>query len=181
MKRTALIILALVVLVLLTACQKKVATYTITMQDGTPYTVNTSAKTVFDGMYTYAYEFYGNSENYTLTLTYPDSSTYSYRMQAGVLVGYGAAFDGASGYAEPDILKEALSQAAPSKRTPERTAIIIVLILAGAITLAAPRFAWFIGYGWRFKDSEPGESTLIINRIGGAIAIIAGIAMIIFK
>lgn len=89
MKRTALIILALVVLVLLTACQKKVATYTITMQDGTPYTVNTSAKTVFDGMYTYAYEFYGNSENYTLTLTYPDSSTYSYRMQAGALVGYG--------------------------------------------------------------------------------------------
>ena len=63
MKRTAPIILALVVLVLLTACQKKVATYTITMQDGTPYTVNTSAKTVFDGMYTYAYEFYGNSEN----------------------------------------------------------------------------------------------------------------------
>lgn len=51
----------------------------------------------------------------------------------------------------------------------------IILILTGAIHIAAPRGMWYISYGWRYKNAEPSDMALFVERAGGIFAIIIGV------
>lgn len=54
----------------------------------------------------------------------------------------------------------------------------ILLILLGIANAAAPRVMWRINYGWRYKDAEPSNTALLVSRVGGVIAIAAGIVFL---
>lgn len=57
--------------------------------------------------------------------------------------------------------------------------IAVIVIILGIIELASPQTAWYLSYGWRYKNAEPSEAALIIERIGGVIGIILGIILLI--
>jgi hypothetical protein len=51
----------------------------------------------------------------------------------------------------------------------------ILFILFGALNVLFPKAAWYMKYGWQFKNAEPSQAALIAARVGGIIAIIIGI------
>ena len=57
-------------------------------------------------------------------------------------------------------------------------AVGVILIAYGILSVASPKFAWKINYGWKFKDAEPSDGILIANRILGAIMAVIGVVMV---
>ena len=57
--------------------------------------------------------------------------------------------------------------------------LAILLIAAGAFNAAKPRTAWYLGYGWRFKDAEPSELALGVERMVGVVVLIIGVIMLL--
>ena len=49
----------------------------------------------------------------------------------------------------------------------------------GIFNAAAPRAAWYLSYGWRYKDAEPSDAALVVARLGGAAAITAGVILLL--
>lgn len=47
-----------------------------------------------------------------------------------------------------------------------------IALIIGIGTTASPKTAWYLRYGWRFKDAEPSEASLMLNRVGGVVTII---------
>jgi hypothetical protein len=54
-----------------------------------------------------------------------------------------------------------------------------VLIVLGVITVASPYAAWYLSIGWKFKDAEPSEAALFMHRLGGVIATIVGLVLLV--
>ena len=53
----------------------------------------------------------------------------------------------------------------------------LLAIAVGIFNLAVPRTAWYLSYGWRFKDAEPSDAALALGRLGGGIAVFAGLLL----
>lgn len=51
----------------------------------------------------------------------------------------------------------------------------VILLVIGIVNTAAPRFAWYLKDGWKFKDAEPSDDAISLTRAGGIIAIIIGL------
>lgn len=49
-----------------------------------------------------------------------------------------------------------------------------LLLAVGIFNTAAPQTAWWLEYGWRFKDAEPSDLALGANRILGVVLIFIG-------
>ena len=58
------------------------------------------------------------------------------------------------------------------------TLIPILFVILGVVGLFFPRFTWYMGIGWQFKNAEPSTAALISARIGGIISIVAGIFLL---
>lgn len=54
---------------------------------------------------------------------------------------------------------------------PEIVACILIAIIA-LICAIAPRFVWYIRYGWHFDNAEPSDNTLIVTRIVGIVVLV---------
>lgn len=48
-----------------------------------------------------------------------------------------------------------------------------LLLVAGIISLIAPKEMWHLTKGWQFKDAEPSDEALVYMRVVGGIEIIA--------
>jgi hypothetical protein len=55
----------------------------------------------------------------------------------------------------------------------------IIFIIVGALNVIYPRAAWYMKYGWQFKNAEPSDAAIIMIRIGGIIAIVIGIFILV--
>ena len=191
MKRTiSVFALLLAAAMLLAGCKKEPlpAVYTV-YSYGAPYTIDTQSRTISDGTYTYGYEYAASGRS--VSFTYPDGNVYSAGIQSANSSGAGglsagsvsADYDYSSGYTDPLSLCYALT----SPRETERAAssgsnhpfVALLLCGVGIFNLAAPKASWYLSYGWRFKDAEPSDAYMAIARIGGAIALVIGIIMLI--
>ncbi|NWL88877.1 MULTISPECIES: DUF6199 family natural product biosynthesis protein [unclassified Paenibacillus] len=57
--------------------------------------------------------------------------------------------------------------------------IIAVLCIAlGAMSALFPGSAWYLSYGWRYRDHAPSQAALVTQRIGGILLSLIGLAMI---
>ena len=45
--------------------------------------------------------------------------------------------------------------------------------------MLAPRAAWYLSVGWKLRDAEPSDTYLIMNRLGGGLAIFVAIILFI--
>ena len=54
----------------------------------------------------------------------------------------------------------------------------VIAIILGIISLVSPETAWYLSYGWRYKNAEPSDVALIMERIGGGVGILLGIVIL---
>ena len=190
MKRTiSVFALLLAAAMLLAGCKKEPLPMVYTVYSyGAPYTIDTEGRTISDGTYTYGYEYAASGSS--VSFTYPDGNVYSAGIQSANSSGAGglsagsvsADYDYSSGYTDPLSLCYALA----SPREPKGAAssganplLALLLCCVGIFNLAAPKASWYLSYGWRFKDAEPSDAYMALARIGGGIAVVIGVIMLI--
>lgn len=142
--------------------------------DGARYTVDTQNKTVASGGETYRYEIDGA----TTTITYPDGESYWWtRTEMG---GYGGWSDGydADRYVSGGVLLAALEAGQPEEHSGTNFVLIVVVIAVGLFNVLAPGKAWYLSYGWMYRNAEPSDSALAMIRIGGAALLAAAVFLI---
>ena len=54
----------------------------------------------------------------------------------------------------------------------------LVLIVTGLADAISPNTAWYLSYGWRFKNAEPSEAALVFGRIFGIFCVILGLILL---
>lgn len=186
MKRTiSVLALIFAAIMLLAGCKKEPLPTVYTVYSyGAPYTIDTQGRTISDGTYTYGYEYAASGSS--VSFTYPDGNVYSAGIQSAsssVRAGtISADYDYNSGYTDPLSLCYALASPRETEKAASSGAnplLALLLCAVGIFNLAAPKASWFLSYGWRFKDAEPSDAYMALARIGGAIALVIGIIMLI--
>ena len=160
-------------LLLLCACGGEEATRTYTVERyGRTYTVDQEARTVTYQGVTYSFAISSG----TVTFTAPDGSTaYWHETEQ---VGSGGWSDGWDESVHPGDLSDALTHGPGHSRDRSGSPLAgLVLIAVGAFNTLAPSTAWYLSYGWKFKDAEPSEAALGLGRAGGVISILLGLVL----
>ncbi len=181
-KRKVFSVLFLAMLLLaLCSCSHAPMLYTIE-RSGVSYEVNKESNTISDGTNLYSYTFSGNNEDYDVTITYPDGSTYWWEMSGHTGSGGWSDDYDPEQYADGDILTEVLLAEAPKapKHSGGEFFAVALLFALGLFYIVAPKIAWYLGYGWRYKDAEPSDLAIGFSRFGGVVAIIIA-AILLFE
>ncbi len=133
--------------------------------------VDKAARTISTNGQIYQYELNGNKT----TIYYPNGANYwwvsSENMGQG---GYSDNYDTET-YVDGMDLIEIIERTTENKIFQGNPLLAIILIIMGVFNTAAPSLSWYIGYGWRFKNAEPSDSVLVLNRIVGIVLIFAGV------
>ena len=180
MRKISIFILITVLLLTSCACSSSSsapppAIYTVEV-DGETLTVDTKKHTISDGTDIYDYKIFNNTTDYAVTITYPNGATWRESSTSA---------SGSFGYDEfrylpGDTLVAALkgSEIQQPPASSKNIFAIILLLALGAFLLIAPYRVWYIGYGWRFKNAEPSDLALGLNRACGVILLIIAVVMI---
>ena len=181
MKKIILLLMSIVMMISVCACSSDVdTTYTVT-KNGTDYVVDAENCTIFDDENVYQYTFSKSSSGYNVKITYPDGSFYSYNKEisGSISTGSGSWSDDydEERYIDGQILCDLLIDHEPKDSKSVNPVLILVLIGVGIFFLAFPRAAWFLEYGWRYKDVEPSDVALGFQRAGGVFLIIFAVIM----
>lgn len=176
MKKLLAVLLGLALALTLCACSDS---YT-EIKNGVSYFVDPDAKTISDGTHTYRYTLSGDTDNYSIRITYPNGATYSWQV-SGVFGhgGWSSDYDPEL-YADGGILCEVLEAAVPDKHAMGRSAVAVILLILGFINVRSPRTTWHWSHGWRYKDAEPSDAALTANQVAGVFAILAALWMFFF-
>lgn len=146
------------------------------------FTVDTENSTISDETNLYRYDLSKSSSGYHITITYPDNSTYwldaqYHEIATSLQSGWSDNYD-AERYVAGDTLCDVLEEEMPTQSKSKNIFVILLLIIIGIINIASPHTAWYLEYGWRFKDAEPSNWALIANRCGGILVLAIAIVMI---
>lgn len=178
MKRIRLFLLLALIAVLFLGCAAAPVTYTV-LHNGTEYTVNTELGTISDDLYTYQYEIEDSGSRRSVTIAYPDGATYYCTYSENGSVGGWSNDYAPDRYTDGDTLLAILEMNA-SREYSGRPLLGLVLIALGLWYTLSPRSAWYLSWGWRYKDAEPSDAALVVSRISGVLVILFGI-FAIFK
>ena len=187
----ALILAVLAALVLsLSACAKKqtqsaLEPYT-TGWDGAVYTVtplDAYKGTISDGTNTYSYRYDTSVTGYSVTFTYPDGETYTWKEDGNFSSGSTSLNFDSDKYPDGMTLNHILERAPSAKSEIKSTkswGIILFLLFVGSINTACPQLTWHLDVGWKVKDAEPSEAALAWSRGTGIVMlVIAGIMILV--
>ena len=165
-------VLCLLAVLLLTACGGNAEKNSnIFEKDG--FTVNREAGTITHEEDVYTYTLSGNSK---ITITYPNGATYFWQWTGnGGYGGWSDDYDPVR-YTDGDTLMD-LINFQPPRESSGNPILGILVIALGIFNLAAPRAAWYLSYGWRFKHAEPSDAALGLGRIGGGVAVLIGLLL----
>ena len=168
-----------ILLFIMCSCSAPQTKYTIE-KNGIVFEVNKESNTISDGTNVYSYKFEGNEADYEVDITYPDGSTYWWDMHGYSGSGGWSDDYNPQKYPDGDILTDVILEKAPkaSKHGGESMFAIILLIALGIFNIVSPRTAWYLGYGWRYKNAEPSDVAIGFNVFGGVVAIIIAIILI---
>lgn len=174
MKKIFIFIFCMLLVMSLCACTSSAQTTYTARRDGIEYLVDRESQTISDGTHTYRYSLDGDSDGYSIRITYPDGSTYWWNKQnSGFGVGYGGWSDDydENRYVNGDILCDILEDEVPEERDPKPILLIVVLLAIGIFNTVSPHTAWYLENGWRFKNAEPSDLALGMTRFSGIIFI----------
>lgn len=178
MKRFWITVFAVLLAFALLGCTKQESAY-IVNKNGTEYHVDTEKKTISDDLHTYHYKFSGDASSFSITITYPDGSSYWRNQSEGHWTGGWSDDYDESAYVSADTLVDILQEKAPKRVNSGKITGMLILIALGVFNVVLPYASWYLGYGWQYKNAEPSEASLIGYRITGAIAIIIGIILLL--
>ena len=187
-----LILAVLTALVLsLSACAKK-QTATASLEpyttgwDGAVYTItpiDAYKGTISDGTNTYSYRYDTSGTGYSVTFTYPDGETYTWKEDGNFSSGATSPDFDSDKYPDGMTLDRVLERspsAKSEKKSTKNVGLILVLLFVGGINTACPQLTWHLDVGWKVKDAEPSEAALTWNRIVGVVLlVIAGIMILV--
>ena len=187
----ALILAVLAALVLsLSACAKK-QTATVSLEpyttgwDGAVYTItpiDAYKGTISDGTNTYSYRYDTSGTGYSVTFTYPDGETYTWKEDGNFSSGSTSLNFDSDKYPDGMTLNHILERAPSAKSEIKSTkswGIILFLLFVGSINTACPQLTWHLDVGWKVKDAEPSEAALAWNRIVGVVLLLIAVVMMI--
>lgn len=184
-----LCLLTALLLTLLCACgpapqEEPVNVYDVT-QNGVVYTVDREERTVTAGDRVYHYEKDGD----WLTITYPNGATYYQRFFSngnGHAAGWNDIYE-ESHDVSGETLMEVLDREAPVQRSPEPRmdpavrSLGFLFAALGLWGLISPKSVWYLNFGWRYKNAEPSEVALLVNRIAGVLLILVGSSLLFIR
>ena len=122
------------------------------------------------------YSFVWNQKG-ELKITYPDQTQFTYRKNGDGIssIDFDPESKGyISGIAMAWGIESAMDAAQPQKDGGGYVLAGILLLALGAWNAFAPRSAWYISYGWRFRNAEPSDAALAVQAIGGVILLMVG-------
>ena len=141
-------------------------------------TVNPVKCTITDdegNVYTYVV---GDS---SVTFTYPNGYEYFWNYTSGIgLTGLEGIPDGYR-YLDGMTLEAAMEREInPVKKAENPGYILFALVcfIIGGLNIAFPYAGWYLRYGWRFRDAEPSDTALAMNRVSGVLAVVIGIVFL---
>lgn len=174
MKRGILLCL-LALLLLLTACGGE--TSSVYEQDG--YTVDLESRTITYEEDVYTYTVSGSGAGSEIRITYPNGATYYWTWNGNF--GHGGWSDDYDPvrYTDGDTLMELLNFEPEPEKSGPSPLLAILLLAAGIFNLVSPRAAWYLSYGWRFKNAEPSDAALVLGRLSGGLAILIGLFLLV--
>ena len=144
------------------------------------YTVDTEAQTITKGEDVYTYSIKTGTNLVEITITYPNGAQYVWT--SGASGGHGALYAGLTEdtgqYPDGSTLVRLLPTFEP-QRNSLGFSIFCSILLAGVgiFNLVSPRTAWYLSYGWRFRDAEPSEAALLLGRAGGGFLIFLALVL----
>ena len=163
----------LLLCLLLAGCGQAKVEQTVYEYNG--FTVDTQAQTITRGDDVYRYAYSANK----VTITYPNGAEYWWRYeQNGGSGGWNGDYD-TDRYADGWTIVNALSYKAHQETGSGGNGFLGLLLMAlGLFHLISPHTAWYLSHGWRFKDAEPSDLALALNRMGGGIALLIGLLLV---
>ena len=122
----------------------------------------------------YTYVISDNS----VTFTYPNGYEYFWNYTSGV--GISGLSDNPDGYRYLDYLSleaalEREVEAGDPAKDPAHIFFALICFLIGGVNLAFPYVGWYLKHGWKFRDAEPSDAVLVMNRVAGGAAVIIGV------
>lgn len=181
-KRSLIFVFAIIMLLVLASCSEasdeeldKVYKINVNNKE---FIVDTATQTITDGENEYTYTFKDN----TARIYYPDNSSYWWTFtDNGGYGGWSDDYD-ENKYIDGDTLISALDGRAVNKHEPKKeqkvyNPIGLLFIALGIFNIAKPEKAWYFARGWQFKNSEPSDEALVVERLTGGIAIIMGLCI----
>ena len=187
----ALILAVLAALVLsLSACAKK-QTATASLEpyttgwDGAVYTItpiDAYKGTISDGTNTYSYRYDTSGTGYSVTFTYPDGETYTWKEDGNFSSGSASLDFDFDKYPDGMTLKRVLERspsAKSEKKSTKNVGLILVLLFVGGINTACPQLTWYLDVGWKVKGGEPSEAALGWSRTVGVVLLSVAVVMMI--
>lgn len=177
MRKILFFIFGIFLFAFLCSCSELTEVYLID-HNGKTFEVNTIDGTINDGKYTYQYEFTGNKKNYKLSIIYPDGVRYECSKSGGPIV-YWSTENVNVKYSSGENLRDVIVSIAP--KAVEVGGIItgILLTAFGILFLVFPEKIIYLHSGWLFKNAEPTELALFLNKIAGIIIIGIGVISVI--
>lgn len=178
MKRFISLLLALGMVPLLASCggaENDPNVYEVSYGNKT-YTVDQNGQTISVDGYVCQFQLSGGGGSSTVTFTYPDGSTWWHSWSGNS--GHGGWSDDydASRYVSGDTLWSVLEQGGTGGKDSSTHGILgLVLLVLGGLYAAFPRAFWFMSHGWRYKNAEPSELVIGLNRAAGVFAAIVGV------
>lgn len=179
MKKMFLLLVSMLLLFSLCACSEANEPYTV-KEGWRTFEIDPEACTISHKEDTYQYDISEEISSYTVTITYPDGSTYyeTHREhnsgQTSITSGHSDGYDKYR-YDDGALLCDALEDELPGSFFTGDPGVGFLRILLGVLCLIFPKIFWWLLIGWLLKDAEPAEYTLIVFRVFGALGIVSGL------
>ena len=178
MKRFWLATLVLLLTLALAGCGEQAPMEAVDRY-GNEYTIDWEASTISDGTNIYEFTYEGDSEDYSVTIEYPNGGSYHWGESGGFGSGGGNSKYDPQRYTDADILIRLLQENAPKGIRIGKILAALVLIGGGIFCIACPETVWYLESGWRYRDAEPSDLALGVARISGVAAIVIGIIVML--
>lgn len=179
LKKVIMLIMLAFVFSFLCACSREEQGPKTVVHNGKTYTIDEEARTITDGEYLYRYEVNGSGSSIKYNFTYPNGARYYWTWSNNA--GYGGWSDDYDDtkYLDGHTLIDILDKEMPRESEPKNIPMIFFLLIVGIFNTAAPKTAWYLSEGWRFKNAEPSEAALDWGRFVGIILIVIAVFMIL--
>lgn len=168
-------------------CARREAARDPVFIDGTELVFDEAACTMTYGKDVYHYQFTADG----LEIAYPNGLICFWNRDTGgaYLTGgwrapldYDGPFSGTEmGYLDEVQLRWSLEDyyAGSARRGGDTFLPGLLLLCLGGFSAASPRTSWYLSYGWRYKNAEPSDLALAVNRIGGIVFCALGLLFLL--
>ena len=175
--------LLLLVALLLSACSNYGMEPVYTVEhNGMTFTVDANQWTITHGEDVYQVQYDQSGSTRNINITYPNGGTY-FKTQTATTgtAGHNKDYD-PQRYVPGEILVTVLEkQTQPVKeKTTGNLLLGVLCLVVGAFNLFLPELAWRVQYGWVYKNSEPTNFAVFLNRITGILLVIIGAVTVFF-